>query len=656
MQTLIQPTPVSPESIQDIVAGLLQAGTNVTLTYNDVANTLTIAASSSTDTESIQDLVSAMFPDSPTIDFSYNDTSGVITATVIVGSITEQHINLVDVATDNADTSKHGFLPKLSGTTTTFLRGDGTWVAPTAATDTEAVQDIVGAMLTDSTTLDFTYDDTAGTATGIVKDASITEAKLLLADNTTQDVTTTRHGLVPKAPNSVTQFLDGTGAWSTPAGGGTSITNDGARIRRAAASVNIPNVTLHVVTFDTEDLDQAGYWTSGQPTRITVPQTGWYTVSAQIIWTCSANSGTRDVNLRVNGTDYRVVSRVAANGNADGHQLATGLMYMTTADYFEVVLYHGASGNSTVTGYVSIMRAGGSSGSSAPIDAQYLVAAGHTGLTSELVVTSAGLALLDDADNTAQRTTLGLGTMATQNANAVAITGGSIDGLSICRSQGNTAYMIPSGFAATDVTGNGVISFYSTLNSAGGTNRWAVYCAGTAASYFGGPVQVVGNVGIGAAPTTARLFLLFPAGTSAIQTQAVVAGTVYPLYFFNSGAGNVGSIATTDTATSYNTSSDVRLKHAIAPLTAALDRMRALRPISFKWNADDSDGVGFAANELQKVIPESVTGEPDAVHPDGSIRPQQVDNSKLVPWLVGAVKELMEQVETLTARLAALEA
>jgi len=45
-------------------------------------------------------------------------------------------------------------------------------------------------------------------------------------------------------------------------------------------------------------------------------------------------------------------------------------------------------------------------------------------------LTAAGRALIDDADASAQRTTLGLGTIATQDANNVNITGGSITGIS----------------------------------------------------------------------------------------------------------------------------------------------------------------------------------------------------------------------------------
>jgi len=84
--------------------------------------------------------------------------------------------------------------------------------------------------------------------------------------------------------------------------------------------------------------------------------------------------------------------------------------------------------------------------------------------------------------------------------------------------------------------------------------------------------------------------------------------------------------------------------------------VRALRPVAFRWNADDSQGHGFLAHELQAVVPEAVTGEPDAVNDDGSIKPQQVDHSKLVPWLTSAAQALLARVETLEAQVAALQA
>lgn len=47
----------------------------------------------------------------------------------------------------------------------------------------------------------------------------VTEAMQVLADNTTQDVSTARHGYVPKAPNNTTTFLRGDATWAAPAGG-----------------------------------------------------------------------------------------------------------------------------------------------------------------------------------------------------------------------------------------------------------------------------------------------------------------------------------------------------------------------------------------------------------------------------------------------------
>jgi hypothetical protein len=54
-----------------------------------------------------------------------------------------------------------------------------------------------------------------------------------------------------------------------------------------------------------------------------------------------------------------------------------------------------------------------------------------SGDVEEITCTAAGRALLDDADAAAQRTTLGLGTIATQAANNVAITGGSLAGVTV---------------------------------------------------------------------------------------------------------------------------------------------------------------------------------------------------------------------------------
>jgi hypothetical protein len=94
-----------------------------------------------------------------------------------------------------------------------------TW-KPTAGTpgsyDDEQAQDAIGTILVDGATIDFTYNDATPSITAEVKNSSIGESKLLLADVTTHNVSTSAHGFVPKAPNTTTDFLRGDGTWAAP--------------------------------------------------------------------------------------------------------------------------------------------------------------------------------------------------------------------------------------------------------------------------------------------------------------------------------------------------------------------------------------------------------------------------------------------------------
>ena len=252
---------------------------------------------------------------------------------------------------------------------------------------------------------------------------------------------------------------------------------------------------------------------------------------------------------------------------------------------------------------------------------------------------------------------LTLGTMAQQNASAVAITGGQIVGLSALNVQGAVGINVAAGGYAlhVDATVGGV----RLIGPVGlGTLPDAVYLLTSGA----GTIQMDGRLTMGAGSLFSvnnRLALRYPKDTEdclVLVPTGSDAGGGSAILFRNVAGTIIGSISTNASATAYNTSSDERLKHAIATLAGALDAVRALRPVRFRWNADDSQDEGFLAHELQQVLPHAVTGEPEAVNEDGSVRPQGVDHSKLVPWLTAALKDLVAQVDALTARTGILEA
>lgn len=145
------------------------------------------------------------------------------TFSINASTVTEAMQVLADNTTGNVSTTKHGYAPKAPNDTTKFLRGDATWAVPTDL-DTGITQ----------LTSDVTAGPGSGSQAATIAAGAVTEAKQTLADNTTNDVSTTKHGYVPKAPNDTTKFLRGDASWAVP----TATPADLSRVLSSSSTID----------------------------------------------------------------------------------------------------------------------------------------------------------------------------------------------------------------------------------------------------------------------------------------------------------------------------------------------------------------------------------------------------------------------------------
>ena len=208
-------------------------------------------------------------------------------------------------------------------------------------------------------------------------------------------------------------------------------------------------------------------------------------------------------------------------------------------------------------------------------------------------------------------------------------------------------------------------------------------------------------------------------GTDSVPNQFIVyrsAGDIVNVRTGRTDTSNVGMIVFkdgsnqtcgqitsrgSDNTTSYNTSSDHRLKQSVTDMTGAIDRVKTLLPKRFSFINDTTNTMqdGFLAHEAQTVVPQSVIGthnetrevsnavllasgklyaedvtqedwtankgdDENDLYPSDSTWAashtapvyQQIDHSKLVPLLTGALQEAIAKIETLETKVAALEA
>ena len=172
-------------------------------------------------------------------------------------------------------------------------------------------------------------------------------------------------------------------------------------------------------------------------------------------------------------------------------------------------------------------------------------------------------------------------------------------------------------------------------------------------------------------------------GVSCINFRHAVNGNSRRYCSFNSKINNpnfiAGSITGNPAQVSYNTMSDRRVKTNITSINNE-NKYRSNNDISYSWlesvnelqpymfsfdtdyvgddngdfiykNSSEGDDIsanyqGFIADEVQQVYPPAVHGI-SGEEIDGTPKYQQLDMTKLIPMLVGAIKELSTRVTEL---------
>lgn len=261
----------------------------------------------------------------------------------------------------------------------------------------------------------------------------------------------------------------------------------------------------------------------------------------------------------------------------------------------------------------------------------------------------------------AARTNLGLGSMATQNSTSVAITGGTISGVTFSGISGlvdtSTNQFIGGAKVFTAAT---TFSNTTTFSNAASVNANLIVNSGGVSGR---------SLVVGAASSPFSEWLVYV--KARYEQPGVTVDFTNIGSFGVNGRGNPGRFAYivtninntligglyygTDNTVSVQQASDYRLKTDIRPLKGALERVRLAKPVTFSWKSDPGFGrvEGFIAHELAEVSPGAVVGAKDGVDEKGQLLPQTIDQVRLVPLLTAAVQELLARVEALEARLAA---
>lgn len=326
--------------------------------------------------------------------------------------------------------------------------GDGTLSVDTT-TYVPATRTVNGKALSGNITLGLASSDFAnqGTTTTVLHGngsgnpsfGAIVPADLdFSADNTTANATTSSHGLLPKLGGGTTNFLRADGSWAAPAGGGTvtngaNLTND-AMVAGDGGTTGVKTVTasagrtiLGLGTIATQDADSVVI-TGGTIEGSTIGAS--VDVSAAISWadnvrqTFNPGANAAGLNVGAHAGDPDTLSNAdlwynssshVYKGRANGTTITFATEASVAAAYQPLDATLTALAGANWAANALPIGSGSDTLSQVSFAANKFPARASTGNLVAKDITDFGLSLVDDADASTARSTLGLGTAATQN-------------------------------------------------------------------------------------------------------------------------------------------------------------------------------------------------------------------------------------------------
>jgi|11BtaG_2_1085332.scaffolds.fasta_scaffold05210_3 hypothetical protein len=536
------------------------------------------------------------------------------------------------------------------------------------------------------------YQGNWATPVGI---SSVTSANtaITIADSTTAPVLTSAAysggnniGHVPTG-GSGTTYLKGDGTWGTPSGGGSSlaILNEGTDITAAATSINFvgSGVTATAATnavtvtipdaFVIEDVQYSVSVAKGDALYISGPAHG----------SGRPTVGIADATAQQAGNEkYPVVGLALADySSGEGKMIVTGILddfntnNITNPVIGQPIYVDNSGTTENLTGTkpigtdviqnVAIVNKTGANGS---------LQVSCIGRTNDLPNLEQGKIWLGDANGVPSALTIGSNT-AVLTSNGTTASWSTIPATNLVNGVSGVLGVSNGGTNNSDdpveigsiMFGNASEDGYETANGFKYLNSSLTNSTSSTtlpSGYFtSNNATIVGTAGASYSASIGAVNIFNPSTVSG--SVPLVVGSSHAqgglnasrlITFYGGSSGGPGSFRCGDIfsdssalSMSLSNASDYRLKENVSSIEGSTVKINALNPVNYNIIGQATVVEGFLAHELQEQFPNAVIGDKDALDVNGDIDPQMVDYTKVIPALVGAIKELTARIEALEA-------